>query len=101
MGVVPGGLTGVSTRARQVRRATICPPFASRYDRGFQSAPANKGGRNQRALPIPPLQRVGFNPRPPIKAGEPVEYAIRTVAPDKCFEPAPANKGGQTTRRAI
>ena len=58
----------------------------------FQSAPANKGGRNRKSGRLPP--RGGcFNPHPPIKAGE--ITPINAMSGYIRFQSAPANKGGR------
>ena len=59
----------------------------------FQSAPANKGGRNQTDAPIQSVES-SFNPHPPIKAGE---ISVTSTSPTmrKKFQSAPANKGGR------
>ena len=64
-----GPVPHVSIRARQLRRAN--PRSTSGVANGmklFQSAPANYGGRIH--AKIPAYEHDGFNPRPPITAGE-------------------------------
>jgi len=62
-------LVEVSIRARQLRRAN--PTLARGLMPGFwfQSAPANYGGRIRMEIRNDTAM-VGFNPRPPITAGE-------------------------------
>ena len=58
------GAGDVSIRARQLRRANRSCYQAAVVQ--FQSAPANYGGR----ISLRGLRSTGFNPRPPITAGE-------------------------------
>ena len=61
----------VSIRARHRWRAIRLPDFTSARNFEFQSAPAIDGGRSTaRAPPLP--RRLGFNPRPPSMAGDPL-----------------------------
>ena len=61
---------------------------------GFQSAPANYGGRILAVNTSNGYSPAGFNPRPPITAGESDATA---TSPDVLseFQSAPANYGGR------
>ena len=88
----------VSIRARQLRRAnrSLLQRVPS-TDWMFQSAPANYGGR----IRIPAASRSpdpGFNPRPPIAAGESTAPR-RLSGQSRRFQSAPANYGGRIDRR--
>ena len=65
----------------------------------FQSAPANKGGRNIFRTRIAGLNEC-FNPPPPIKAGE-TSLKPPPVPVDSTFQSAPANKGGRNPVEAV
>ena len=60
----------VSIRARQLQRANQEPQEPQEPHEKFQSAPANYSGRIASAATGEALARWGFNPRPPITAGE-------------------------------
>ena len=117
---VRDGLAFVSIHARQYWRAMPRGHLHPRQpDRRFQSTPANTGGRCQAALPTHACC-LGFNPRPPILAGDAVcqfpEFKCLTVSiharqywramPLKCsaavlhelFQSTPANTGGRCRR---
>ena len=65
---------------------------------GFQSAPANYSGRiNLAEADIPALE--GFNPRPPITAGESSKWC-RTASDLRGFNPRPPITAGESQSNA-
>ena len=82
---ITGGRSGCATK------------YATR-NRKFQSAPAITGGRSVR-----PASRGfpsgGFNPRPPLLAGDPLLFTVRVSSVR--FQSAPAITGGRSPGTAI
>ncbi len=68
-------------------RIARCRGFA------FQSTPAIAGGRTDQ-LAIHNVTPIGFNPRPPLLAGEPVLVPLLAIA--RWFQSTPAIAGGRT-----
>ena len=61
----------------------------------FQSAPAIAGGRCSVSTPITP-GAVGFNPRPPLLAGDALQI-LQAMDASLRFQSAPAIAGGRCT----
>ncbi len=84
----------VSIRARHCWRASPCEASYERArDALFQSAPAIAGGRAQRRRTECGTEH-GFNPRPPLLAGEPAGWLVIVLAMG-CFNPRPPLLAGE------
>ena len=91
--IVVSVVSAVSIRARHCWRAIhVFTVWSARNDE-FQSAPAIAGGRS---LPfsLSTASATGFNPRPPLLAGDPIGARLVTI--QASFQSAPAIAGGRS-----
>ena len=90
---------GVSIHARHCWRANLSRRSSTASGSPFQSTPAIAGGRIDQP---PPFfgRRGGFNPRPPLLAGEsPILRAVPVV--QVCFNPRPPLLAGESGCRVV
>ena len=73
--------------------------FIDRHGKVFQSSPAAEGGCNVRGLPGNTLFDLGFNPHPPLRAGQHRALGVRAGPARNCFNPHPPLRAGATTRQ--
>ena len=86
---------GVSIRARQLRRANPTAAGSPSARIPFQSAPANYGGRIGHMVDDS-SRGCGFNPRPPITAGESLSTSDGTPPVLSGFNPRPPITAGES-----